>query len=104
MMMKLGIDINEIQEKDEKLIATVLDLLEQNKIDYTNFFRHLAKVHEAKENEEEIIKKFIETKNRFEEWLGQYKTRIVEEIEVKQTDLQQIIRLMNSVNPKYILR
>ena len=104
MMKKLGINTADMHDKDQKLISNILDLLEQNKIDYTNFFRNLSKVHEAKENEVDMIVKFSETKNRFEEWLNQYKSRIVEEIELKNLDLPQIIRNMNSANPKYILR
>jgi uncharacterized protein YdiU (UPF0061 family) len=104
MMKKLGIDATEIHDKDQKLVSSVLDLLEQNKVDYTNFFRNLAKVHESKENEGDMIAKFRETKNKFEEWLNQYKSRIVEEIELKKIDLPQIIKNMHSVNPKYIFR
>ena len=105
MLSKLG--IKTIQEKDESLIEEVQQLLEKSAIDMTLFFRNLNQFSvTAIQNHLTLIEKdsyltskqFNFHKKGWIDWLNKYAERI------SGINNEERIKLINSVNPKYILR
>ena len=105
MLSKLG--INDENEKDESLIEELQQLLEKGSIDMTLFFRNLNLFAINKpENHIKTIEKdsyltnkqFHLYKEDWKSWLQKYANRISE------INDKERITLINSVNPKYVLR
>ena len=87
MCAKLGLDAT----KDYgKLIQWLLNIMQQDAVDYTLFFRTLSEY----EKREEITQLFI-SKARINEWLDTYEKELTP-FTCKET--------MKSVNPKYVLK
>jgi uncharacterized protein YdiU (UPF0061 family) len=85
MCAKLGLD----QNKDYgKLIQWLLNIMQNDAVDYTLFFRTISEY----EIREELTRLFISS-SRINEWLDEYEK---EHFTCKQT--------MKSVNPKYVLK
>jgi uncharacterized protein YdiU (UPF0061 family) len=91
MRAKLGLSI-ELPE-DMNLVTQWLELLHQDKRDYTQSFRRLA------ENQSSLLDHFID-REKAQNWLTKYQQRLSLEKLSEQDRKAQ----MNSVNPKYILR
>ncbi len=93
MRKKLGFIIDKRQ--DQALCDEILNILNDQKIDYTLFFRHLSA-----ENAYQSVSILFNEKDKFNAWFKRYQQRLVEE------DISNEIRSKNqkSVNPKYILR
>ena len=105
MLSKLG--INTQQDKDETFIETLQQLLEKSSIDMTLFFRNLnqfsinnPKAHLNRIEKESYLtpEQFAVHKDGWSSWLANYAIRI------SKLNNQERIELMNSVNPKYVLR
>ena len=86
MRNKLGLE-RELAE-DPELIRDILNLLEKNHIDYTNFFRQLS---------DENLRDWFLDREAYDIWFRRYETRLAKEAG-KTHDL------MKRSNPKYILR
>jgi uncharacterized protein YdiU (UPF0061 family) len=84
MRKKFG--LIEKDEQDNVLIGQFFEVLYQNKKDYTNSLRQLSSTDQ------------ISTDTDFGDWLEIYNKRISQEKNSDRVDV------MNSVNPKYILR
>jgi len=83
---------------DQKLITGLLDILENNKVDYSLFFRALSQPL-TQENREQLRDLFIE-RNAFDCWFQLYLQRL----EKEQNTAEYRSKCMKRVNPKYILR
>jgi len=92
MRLKLGFKID--KEQDYVLCEDILSILNEQKIDYTLFFRKLSAINQ---NECECL--FVK-KDIFQTWFKRYKQRLNEEniSSEKRSENQKL------VNPKYILR
>ena len=88
---KLGFE--ESQKEDALLIQGLLDIMETEKLDYTNTFRNLAKALTTK-NTNEL------NSNIAKSWIESFQERHLTET----LSLDEKARLMNSTNPKFILR
>ncbi|MGQ3889544.1 protein adenylyltransferase SelO [Legionella sp. CNM-1927-20] len=93
---KFGLE--QIQNSDKQLIADLLHLLEHNQVDYTLFFRRLSTYDPELNND--ILSYLFRDKDKFNDWLEHYKSRLTVE------NLSPAIRhqKMKQVNPKFILR
>ncbi|MFK5894460.1 MAG: YdiU family protein [Pseudomonadota bacterium] len=101
MQQKLGFfDIE--KQQHEKLITTLLQLLESNQVDYSLFFRRLsnyAPVSNIEQPATELLEMFTD-KNGFTLWLSDYS-----QVLNKQQFSNESRKIkMNMVNPKYVLR
>ena len=88
---KLGLD--QAQPEDANLIQGLLDIMESEKLDYTNTFRNLTQAL-AKKNSPELNSEISKS------WIVSFLERHAKETLSKDKRLQ----LMNQVNPKFILR
>ena len=88
---KLGLD--QAQPEDANLIQGLLDIMESEKLDYTNTFRNLTQAL-AKKNSPELNSEISKS------WIVSFLDRHAKETLSKDKRLQ----LMNQVNPKFILR
>jgi uncharacterized protein YdiU (UPF0061 family) len=107
-MMKSKLGLFEIDADDRKLIEDLENVLELSETDMTIFFRLLAnfkkgavngfvEIHDAFYNPDEISDEIVAS---WKTWFSKYADRIEKESK-KDTDRS---KLMNSVNPKYVLR
>ena len=88
---KLGLD--QAQPEDANLIQSLLDIMESEKLDYTNTFRNLTQAL-AKKNSPELNSEISKS------WIVSFLERHSKETLSKDKRLE----LMNQVNPKFILR
>ena len=91
-MMGSKLGLSRVDNKDEKLIADLLEWMHQNSADFTNTFRDLSK---GKLPEEKLYKS-----ENFKNWRARWQDRI----EKEEHDLETSFALMKSVNPAVIPR
>ncbi|WP_318453098.1 protein adenylyltransferase SelO [Photobacterium leiognathi] len=97
MRNKLG--LFDSHEQDTELFQQLFDLLKQNGMDYTLFFRTLSAIAQAELNTSAVRFSNLTTNTTaVDKWLQAYKKRI------ENIDDQQRLALMLKSNPKYILR
>ncbi|SFC54751.1 Uncharacterized conserved protein YdiU, UPF0061 family [Microbulbifer thermotolerans] len=98
MRRKLGLTTEE--ENDQKLCADLLQLLANNRVDYTNFFRALA--HYRGERPPSALLALLPPAGHsaLRHWLEGYDRRLAHE----NSDFCRRNRAMLAVNPKFILR
>ena len=95
---KLGL----LQEKegDPELIGSTLHMLEQEKADYTNFFRILSHCDQGSQESIDILRNRFIDRPLFDTWMEHYQQRLSTE----STDSALRHQTMLKANPKYILR
>ena len=86
MLMRQKFGLTQQHEGDHQLINQFLELLRIHKKDYTNSLRGLADLEK------------LSADDNFSSWLVLYDQRLAEE------KIEHRVELMNSVNPKFILR
>lgn len=91
---KLGLSLH--HDKDRELIRALFDIMQNQQIDYTYFFRTLS--HYAGQRGEILARCMI--KKPLEEWLDIYDTRL--KLETRTTPKR--LKAMQQTNPKYILK
>lgn len=96
MREKLGLFTADTQ--DRSLISQLLHLMTKNHVDYTSLFRDLAQFDINTENTF-LRDRFIDREG-FDQWAKLYAQRLLNE----SSDSAKRKKLMDSVNPKYILR
>ena len=112
MASKLGLKAFD-GEDDDRLIKELLSLLAEVETDMSIFFRKLALVDSENINltDEQLLEPLIDAwyrldavpndyKSRFNQWLRSYVARLNKDNMAQ----QQRKQMMNSVNPKYVLR
>ena len=85
---------------DEMIILDLLDLMDQNRIDYTKFMRNLAGFSENPASINTSLHNQFTNQESFGTWSRRYAERLIWE---KSNPVERALR-MNQVNPKYILR
>jgi len=95
MVRKIG--LNHKNKKHTEHLKKLLNIMHEEKPDYTLSFRHLSDVIN---NEEEAFKSQFANKDLISDWLNAWKTLLNKE--TNKTD--EIYNSMNSVNPLYIPR
>lgn len=89
--------------KDEVgLIQLLLDIMQQRRADFTQTFRQLGDIHldNIELSEEHWALHSVSNHGRFSEFIGVYQASLKE----TQTSEEERHRIMNSVNPQYVLR
>ncbi len=95
---KLGLQMQ--IEGDIVLIERLLQLLHDSQVDYTSFFRALGKIKRADLATNIKLCQLFSNTSEIEQWFEDYLERLRKEISSDEARL----KLMNQVNPKYILR
>ncbi len=95
MRQKLGL-INH-QENDLELMNDLLAELHEHVVDYTQFFRDLAK---WLSNNDETVREHFANTMQFDQWLIRWRDRLTHD----ECTLDESVALMNQVNPNYIPR
>lgn len=98
-LMKSKLGLGEHSGNQEKLIQQLIQLLHDNQIDYTRFFRQL--VQHLVTPQTSLLRDQFRDLPTFDAWLKDYQTAL----QVNQIrNAVEIQQQMNAVNPKYILR
>ena len=100
MRAKLG--LVSVEEDDEALVQTFLDLLEQGQHDFTLAFRRLAEIAGGKDKDDstDSVVDLFDFSPAFDEWLGRWRERLARE-DSTGNDIQQ---RMLGLNPAFIAR
>ncbi len=98
MCAKLGLDA---KKEYSKLIQWLLNILQNDAVDYTLFFRTLSE-YSARE---QVTRLFI-SQTRINEWLDTYEKEFLSQksLTCKQVIQKRMQQTMQSVNPKYVLK
>ncbi|WP_319536500.1 protein adenylyltransferase SelO family protein [uncultured Vibrio sp.] len=90
-------------DEDARLFESMFELLNQNKTDYTRFFRALSNLDQK--SPQEVIDLFID-REAAQAWLDLYLARCELEVDElgRQITTEQRCEQMRRANPKYILR
>lgn len=95
MLAKIG--INDQQEGDEELVLTLLDIMEQHSVDFTQFFRSLSSVIK---DEQQLESSPLAKSKAWLEW----KPVWLDRVKNSATPIEESIALMQRNNPIYIPR
>ncbi|HEX7175285.1 MAG TPA: YdiU family protein [Pyrinomonadaceae bacterium] len=98
MRRKLG--LREERPADAQLVARLLELLQRGHVDYPRFFRALGDFQEAPGATNETLRVMFDSPADFDAWAADYRARLSEE----RSEPAARKALMDSVNPKYVLR
>lgn len=98
MRGKLG--LQESRPEDGTLLTGLLELMQDNRLDYTIFFRGLSRFAQKPGERNEALRNSFQDRERFDIWAGRYRERLWAE---GSRDEERAAR-MNRVNPKYVLR
>lgn len=99
MRSKLG--LKEKRDEDTPLFSDLFQLMTQQTVDYTLFFRTLSDIERsALPDAAEQFGAFVKQQPPLKEWLGRYAERLQHEV----VPDEERLTLMRAVNPKYILR
>ena len=98
MRGKLG--LKEQMPDDAALVLNLLNILEANHIDYTNFFRALGDFKQNPEDDNMPLREMFSNTTSFDNWATNYRERLLAE---HSCDAERKER-MNQTNPKYVLR
>ena len=94
MSKKLGLFTS--KDDDLNLVEELLQILEDNRVDYTAFFRTLSN-YELSKNE---LKQLCSNAKELDVWLDKYDKRLKQE----STDSSTRSNKMRQINPKYVLK
>ena len=95
---KLGLQID--QDEDIRLIERLLQAMHDSKVDFTYFFRQLAKVQQSHDSQSISLRNHFIDQKTIDQWFSDYIKRLKLEYS---TDTERQ-KAMNLVNPKFILR
>ncbi len=98
MREKLG--LNTEKEEDAELIDELFGILQENRVDYTFFFRRLADVDSGENAKNDLLQAMFIDPTSFDDWAKSYRLRLNSE---KSIDAERRERMLK-VNPKFILR
>jgi serine/tyrosine/threonine adenylyltransferase len=98
MRTKLGLAVE--HTNDAQFINTTLQLLHEQRADWTVFWRKLAYLHMTDIDTDAPLRDLFIDRSKFDAWATLYRTRLALET---RSDAQRQ-QAMNAVNPKYVLR
>ena len=94
MASKIGLE--EYQPEDEQLINQLLELMQNNNVDYSIIFRSLC---DFSEHNQSVRDQFLDRAG-FDNWAKEYLQRLQQQSWTDQQRRQQML----AINPKYVLR
>ncbi len=95
---KLG--LRDAQADDYALAQRLLDLMADDKVDFTNLFRDLADLQVASDDQDAALRQRFADRARFDAWAADYRARLRQEQSVD----SERRAAMHAVNPRYVLR
>jgi uncharacterized protein YdiU (UPF0061 family) len=98
MCRKIG--LRQHRPDDGVLITDLLNLLQANRVDYTNFFRALSEFQTLPADVNTSLRDFFVDRDAFDAWAVRYRERLHAE---NSEDSERKSR-MSRTNPKYVLR
>jgi serine/tyrosine/threonine adenylyltransferase len=98
MRAKLGLQLEHAD--DNQLISTTLQLLHNQRVDWTVFWRKLGTLRIADTQADAALRDLFTDRSQFDAWASLYRTRLALE---QRSDTQRQ-QAMHAVNPKYVLR
>ena len=98
MQSKLG--LAEWRSEDGDLVSGLLEIMQANHVDYTNFFRGLGGVTSASDGRKGLLRDLFLDRPAFDDWAGRYRQRLLSE---GSKDAERSTR-MNKTNPRFVLR
>ncbi len=98
LLAKIGI-INE-EDGDRELLQDFLELLQEDKVDFTLAFRYLASALEDDSGKNNFVDLFGKLASGLDEWFSKWQQRLKD----SEQDFESIKKSMNTVNPIYIPR
>ncbi len=98
MRHKLG--LVEVRVEDADLLLQLLDILNANAVDYTNFFRRLNDFNCAPDARNDNLRDIFIEPAAFDGWAARYRVRLA----LEQSDRAERKQRMDAFNPKYVLR
>ena len=96
-LMRSKIGLSKEEQNDIELITSLLEIMEEEKADFTNSFRLLSK---SLIGDTQSIRKLFNNSRRFDGWMMIWQERISHEGVAE----EKIVSSMNKVNPMYIPR
>jgi uncharacterized protein YdiU (UPF0061 family) len=87
-------------DDDHALVEEMFALMAESRLDFTLFFRNLAKISVAGPVGDKSIRDHSLNPARFDAWATRYRARLMREASV---DAERHVR-MNAVNPRFVLR
>lgn len=85
---------------DDALLEQLFTLLQNNHVDFTQFFRKLAVVSSASDSNDAPVRDMFINREECDQWVDRYRQRLQREGSVD--DARRLA--MNRVNPKFVLR
>ncbi len=98
-LMRAKLGLVEAMPEDQTLLQELLDLMQQNQVDYTILFRKLGDFRSDETQNHELRDLFLDREG-FDQWSSRYAARLAKE---NSNDSERKVR-MNKINPKFILR
>jgi uncharacterized protein YdiU (UPF0061 family) len=95
---KLGLEA--ILPEDAELLANMFTLMQDNHVDFTQFFRKLGMLQVDQPTLDAPVRDLFLDRDAFDNWAGAYRARLRLQ---RSTDSERR-RAMDAVNPKYVLR
>ena len=99
-LMRKKIGLETVDNADQQLVESILNLMADDKVDYTIFFRRLSDFDSTDSGNNQAIRDIFMQRNLFDLWSEKYQQRLNQE---QDNDKQRAVK-MKQVNPKYILR
>lgn len=87
-------------DEDMHLIERLLQMMHDSKVDFTNLFRSLSKITKQSAVRDIEVRNHFMDLEKIDQWVSEYLARL--QLETLNDDDRA--RLMNRINPKYILR
>ena len=98
--MRKKIGLTKEDEQDQKLIENLFNLMADDKVDHTIFFRRLCDFDSIETSKNTAIRDIFIQRDVFDLWAKNYQARLLKEDD---NDEHRAIK-MKKINPKYILR
>ena len=98
MRRKLG--LKEPREEDADLVAGLLNLMAEDRVDYPRFFRTLGRFRQDQADQNSSLRDMFLHREGFDAWAERYRSRLAAE----QGRDEERRERMDRVNPKYVLR
>lgn len=99
-LMRAKLGLQKHLPETAALTQELLEILEANRVDYTNFFRSLGNFTTQPGNTNELVRDKFINPAMFDRWAVRYRERLLAE---RSVDHERKDR-MNQTNPKYVLR
>ena len=99
-LMRAKLGFRESRPDDVSLTTDLLNIMQANRVDYTNFFRALGAFRSGPDARNEPLREFFLDRAAFDAWAARYRERL--RAEGSQDEARQ--SRMQRVNPKYVLR